>query len=124
MLLNSLYTLHSPLKEEERFEATIYFSPQHTIFEGHFPGNPVVPGVCMIQIVKETMEALQNEKLLLHKGHQLKFLRLIVPEAEQPIVLLMDWKADQGGYRTQAQLRSGQDILFKFNGSFQALKSV
>lgn len=36
--------------------ATFVFPPQFSGFAGHFPGKPVVPGVCMIQSVAVLLE--------------------------------------------------------------------
>jgi 3-hydroxymyristoyl/3-hydroxydecanoyl-(acyl carrier protein) dehydratase len=56
MLLNSFYTLEAaPETTPTRVQATIRLNPDHAIFAGHFPGQPVVPGVCMLQIIKELL---------------------------------------------------------------------
>ena len=32
--------------------ATVLINENHVIFKGHFPDNPIMPGVCMMQIIK------------------------------------------------------------------------
>ena len=34
---------------EGKFEAELRFDPEFPGFAGHFEGNPLVPGVCLIQ---------------------------------------------------------------------------
>jgi 3-hydroxyacyl-[acyl-carrier-protein] dehydratase len=45
-------------------EASFLLNPKHAIFAGHFPGQPVVPGVCMLQIIKEGLEQALDKKLV------------------------------------------------------------
>jgi 3-hydroxyacyl-[acyl-carrier-protein] dehydratase len=40
-----------PPGEDGDVAATFTLSPDFSGFKGHFPGNPVLPGVCMVQAV-------------------------------------------------------------------------
>ena len=42
----------------------VMLNPQHAIYNGHFPQQPVVPGVCMLQIIKECIEKIQQDSLM------------------------------------------------------------
>lgn len=35
--------------EDGEWSATFVFPPDYAGFKGHFPGNPVLPGVCMVE---------------------------------------------------------------------------
>ena len=39
---------------EEAIEAERYINPQDPVFAGHFPGNPVYPGVLQLEIMGQT----------------------------------------------------------------------
>lgn len=52
---------------------------EHPVFEGHFPGNPVLPGVCTLQIVGELLSKFLRQKLMLVKSENIKFMSLVVP---------------------------------------------
>ena len=56
MLIDSLFTIRS--REETPAGCTYVLAPDagHAIYAAHFPGNPVTPGVCIIQTVKELAE--------------------------------------------------------------------
>lgn len=73
--------------QTERYEseggtvcATIRLHSQHDIFKGHFPNNPVTPGVCMLQIFKELTENHLQRKLQIKECSNVKFMALINPE--------------------------------------------
>jgi 3-hydroxyacyl-[acyl-carrier-protein] dehydratase len=92
-LLNDFYAL----KELTRLDsgshtAVIHLNAQHDIFKGHFPGNPVTPGVCMMQIIKELTEHITGEKLMMKQATNVKFMALINPEATPELILELDVK--------------------------------
>lgn len=82
MLLKDFYTIVS--KEEVsdgNFTINIRVNAAHEVFKGHFPGNPVMPGVCMMQIVKELTEAIIGSDLFMQSLSNVKFMALINPDA-------------------------------------------
>ena len=77
-ILTDFYTLKSSEKTENgSFIANISLNKDHEIFKGHFPGNPVTPGVCMMQIVKELTEEFTGKKLFLKSASNVKFMAII-----------------------------------------------
>ena len=58
---------------------SIRLHPSHTIFKAHFPGSPIVPGVCQIQILSELMEMYSGKKLYLKEVKNIKFLSVLDP---------------------------------------------
>ncbi len=87
MLIEGLYTVKSFEPNENGVKATIHLNKEHAIFKGHFPGNPVMPGVCMIQIIKELTEKLVKKELFLSVSSNIKFMAIINPEKNDTLVL-------------------------------------
>ncbi len=80
MLLEDLYTINSIEKQNDnKYLAIIDINKEHVIFEGHFPMNPVMPGVCMMQIIKELAEQITKETLILQSLTNVKFMALVNP---------------------------------------------
>lgn len=53
MLLKDFYKIISLENTvDSKYKAVISINEQHDVFKGHFPGNPIMPGVCMMQIIK------------------------------------------------------------------------
>ena len=73
MLNNDLFKFTHLLRTESSVTATIELNPSHPIFNGHFPGQPVLPGVCMLQIIKELLEVSIGKTTRLRKASECKF---------------------------------------------------
>lgn len=118
MLLPDFFAFSELKTDGILVKTQIVFNPAHAIFAGHFPGQPVVPGVCMPQMVKEVLEAQLGFETRLLKASELKFLSIINPEADQPIQ--MELKVDQIGDQIglTARLLHNETVLFKFKGVF------
>ena len=57
MLLDNFYTiLSSESSDSTIWTIQIKLNPEHPVYQGHFPGHPVVPGVCLLQLIKECEE--------------------------------------------------------------------
>ena len=79
MLKDSLYRIQKISGENNIVEAIIELDEHHDIFKGHFPGQPVLPGVCMLQITKEILEIFFQYKLQLSKADDIRFLAMVDP---------------------------------------------
>lgn len=119
MLLNDFYTLTTQDFSPEKLQATLTFNRTHKIFEGHFPGLPVVPGVCMMQIVREVTELAVARTLRIAAGDNLKFLAVINPDEQAEVSLTITYKVDAGAYHVNATLYAGTVTFFKFKGTLQ-----
>lgn len=117
MLLGSFYTVHDLDQSPGAVTATILFNAAHPIFKGHFPAIPVVPGVCMMQLVKEMLEQSIGHKTRIIKASQLKFLTVITPNDHPSVTLKMRYTNSDNLYDMQAELLNSAHTFFKFKGN-------
>ena len=123
MLKNDFYKISNENSIEQQLSADIQFDAAHEIFAGHFPGQPVVPGVCMMQIVKDSAEILLDKKLDLLYASQIKFLTVIDPRTYPQVQLSLKYKINESGnYLCNAQLSAGHIFFFKMNVEFNSAK--
>jgi len=119
ILAGDFYTIVSTVTETGRTTAVLKINPDHEIFRGHFPGQPVVPGVCMMQIVKELLETATNRSLRLHTGLDLKFLSVIDPGKNSTIHAETDYtELASGDINVTARIFFNETTFFKFKGVF------
>ncbi|MFB9107057.1 3-hydroxyacyl-ACP dehydratase [Flavobacterium gyeonganense] len=91
MVLKDFYKIISEEKiSDSKYIITILINEKHEVFKGHFPGNPIMPGVCMIQIIKELTEKITHETLMIQTLSNVKFMALINPESTPELRLELD----------------------------------
>ena len=66
----------------EGFEARFVFPDTFTGFKGHFPGNPILPGICTVQTVLVSAGAWKKTPLKLEEIVTAKFFFPILPGDE------------------------------------------
>ena len=119
MLQNELFTFTEIFAEENIVKAHVKLNPAHSIFQGHFPGEPVLPGVCMTQMVKELLEIYIKKQTRLIKASDIKFLSIITPGQDKLIGIELKMFFVDDGIRADARLLDEDVTLFKFKGIFQ-----
>jgi len=101
--MTRLHTITRLTKEGSTFTATITLDPGHPVFAGHFPGQPVVPGVFLVEIISSVISQMTGKKLIVTEIANIKFLSMIDPSEHS--VLLID-----------GSIVEEQDNAFKVSG--------
>lgn len=112
------------LKEDEResgFVAHLFLNPEHLVYKGHFPGQPVTPGVIQMQIVHELLERHLKKKLKLISMPQSKFLSILNPEKSQEVKFVIDLKMKEGCLSVNASGMNNDTIFFKLRATYQMI---
>ncbi len=88
MLIKDFYTIQTVNQiDANTIHVNIQLNKNHDVFNGHFPGNPVTPGVCMIQTIKEITQTQVNSLLFLQNISNVKFTALINPNVNLDLIL-------------------------------------
>lgn len=86
ILKNNLYKVKSSLQSDEGFEYQIFLNADCVIYKAHFPGQPITPGVCIIQIAQELYELETTHVLSIAMIKNVKFLSIMKPEQGKSFV--------------------------------------
>lgn len=117
-----IYTILNFSCEKESINAKIKFDSSHIIFKGHFPGNPIVPGVIQVQIIKELVEKGLSKKLILNKSKNIKFLNFISPLKNREVDVSVNYKASENNMIKASAVITSQEVIFlKFSGEYSFL---
>lgn len=92
MLIEGFYRVIDIESSDSEIKATIALNENHDVYKGHFEGQPVVPGVIQLQIIKEFLEQKLDSKLMLSNLVQVKYLSLIIPDANTNIQFVISIK--------------------------------
>lgn len=115
-LLDSLYHIIDESKNEVEHSYTIKLNAEHFIYAAHFPGEPITPGVCIMQIAQELLGCHVNHDLIIDTVKNIKFLRIITP-IESPIVCytLNKVSCEDGRIKSQVTVSYNGDTFAKLS---------
>ena len=119
---NALFKISKLERHDGVLKAVLAINKDCLIFKGHFPGQPVLPGACMLQIVKEVLEKALGACLRLKKAEYLKFMLVIGPESTSSVNLdIVHKELAESQIKITARLTNAELVYFKFQGTFLAL---
>ncbi|MBS1521856.1 MAG: 3-hydroxyacyl-ACP dehydratase [Bacteroidetes bacterium] len=121
-ITNDLFSIEELTHENGVIKVSLGINADCEILKGHFPGHPVVPGACMLQIIKEVLESVLQIQLRLKKADQLKFMTMIDPETTSRVELDITYKqTEENSVTVTANLSNPDTVYFKLKGSFVKL---
>lgn len=93
-VLQDLFTIVSEKKEGDHYIVQVIPMMDSEIYKAHFPGNPITPGVCLIQAVGEIIEKMTKRTVTLVQIKNVKFLSMVVPHDNIATYfdIQMNWK--------------------------------
>lgn len=123
MLLKDFYTINSLEKKDgNKYEAVLSINEKHEVFKGHFPGNPIMPGVCMMQIIKELTEKVTGLALMMQSLTNVKFMALINPEITPELKLELDIaQTEEGLVKVKNTTTFGETVALKLSSSYKKI---
>lgn len=101
--------------------AILSLNAGHPILEGHFPGFPVVPGVCMMQMTKEILEHAIGHKTRLVSARSLKFMTILNPNENKTVLSELNYHETESGHiEVESRLLDPENgtVFFKMKGTF------
>lgn len=99
MGIEGLYTVKG-FREEDGTVFDVELDPSHAIFGGHFPGMPVLPGVCAMYMIKECASRLAGTALRYAQVQEVKFLAAVIPSESRALEVRLELGgADADGHR-------------------------
>jgi 3-hydroxyacyl-[acyl-carrier-protein] dehydratase len=118
MQLEDFYTLNKLDVVDNLATAHITINKNHTIFNGHFPGNPITPGVCMMQIIKELTEQITEKSLFMQSSSNIKFMAIINPEVNPDLELSIDITTSEDGYKVKNITKFDDTVALKLSTTY------
>lgn len=134
-LKNNLYTIKNkqvvlPTESDAAIGKTtlsgsyeLELNPSCFIYQAHFPGEPITPGVCIMQMGKEVLEDALGKPLQVASVKNIKFLSIISPKETTTITyLLKKVEPSEDGQSVKAQLvvMAGDEAKAKISFTLKA----
>lgn len=119
ILQDKFYTITSLNHENGLIEAIINIDANHEIFKGHFPGNPVTPGVVQMEIIKELLSTHLKRTVHLKTLSTCKFLAILNPnETPNVNVKISILPNETDSIKISGQILADSTTFFKLQAEY------
>ena len=118
--MSGLFEYNISNQADNTITASIKIDAGHEIFPGHFPGYPLVPGVCQLQIIKDIANKGLNMKLRLWKAKSIKFLNMLNPDEKNEINAEISYNIEkENTVKINARIYSEKETYLKLIAEFR-----
>lgn len=108
-LIDNYFKIVGKSNEGASYKYDISLIAGHVVYEGHFPGNAVSPGVFSIEMMRECCEDALGKKLIIESINQCRFLSVLRPKDDEVLELsfTVDEKSE-GEYLIVGQIKTAE----------------
>lgn len=99
----SCFHAHGGDRMSPTYRMPVRIDPTHPSLPGHFPGEPLVPGVVLLDMVANALRAWRGQRLV--RIAEAKFVAPLLPGEEAELVL------SEHGARVRFEIRRGDVLL-------------
>ena len=123
MLLKNFYSVLESSEENGKHFTQIKINKEHEIYDGHFPGRPVTPGVILMNLFKEEAERRCGCKLQFKKGNNVKFMAVVDPNIDAILNLETEITEENTEIKLKGIARNSAGISLKINSFYKRIES-
>lgn len=91
-------------------------------YRGHFPGKPVSPGVCNIEMIKECAMLLTEKSLLISSIKQCRLTAVATPAVCPQVSVKISVTPKEDAYTVVASIVAGETSYMEFKGELVVKK--
>lgn len=118
-MITDLYKIESSDIAEGRGTFVLELNPDSVIYQVHFPGQPITPGACTLQMVDDMLRQMPGtQDLRLAEVVNLKFLSPIDPRVATRLEIIMTYNAETN--QVKAEVRHNDKVASKLSLKYKA----
>ncbi len=106
-------------KEDGTYGMPFSLNENSTVFTGHFPNQPILPGVVMVEMTKRAAQIVLGVKLTLVSAGNFKFLKMVEPGVAATTILNFEITIKEDTWRVKAQIKADEEIYFKADALYK-----
>ena len=121
MLEHSFYKVDNTERTEDSLVIGVLLNPLHDIYKAHFPGNPITPGVCLLQMAMELLNSNFKRNLRLIEAKNIKYLKVINPLENPEIEFNIRYKLEGDLLLADINIVAGETLFTKVSATYKGL---
>ncbi len=106
-MFGDFYHIISREATPDGFEARLRLNAGHPVYAAHFPGRPVTPGVCLLQMAVELTALHYGTELGMEQASNIKFLQVVDPVRTPEITLAVKCSRWEGVVNASVRIADG-----------------
>lgn len=112
ILKDQLYTIVRQTETESSTVFSVVLNPECFIYKAHFPGNPITPGVCIIQTACELLGELEGRSLEVTEVKNVKFLNILSPLSNKDVDFVFNSIEHAENYiKAKIDVKTGDELF-------------
>ena len=116
-LLDSYFRIISHTQADEQHVFDVQMLADHPVYQGHFPGNPVSPGVCNMQMLKECAEQALGRPTDFVEVKQYRLMGVISPQNTPRLTITITLAPADAQCTLTARVTSSETTYIDFKGT-------
>lgn len=114
-MFQDLYTIIGSSQSEGHFIHDLKLDPSHIIYRVHFPGTPITPGACQLEIIRQLAGRALGTGVKVAEVRNIKYLRIISPDANPSITVEETFSGTEvpGTFKCSAVIRDAGTVFTK-----------
>ncbi|WP_417609279.1 hypothetical protein [Owenweeksia hongkongensis] len=118
MLIQDFYEhISTNTVAENHYEVTVHLNPNSAVYAGHFPDQPIAPGVILTQMVKEISNEILGKSWILREASQIKFLAMVNPNKTSQLTLDLVLQPEENSCKIKCVAKDAEISYFKLIGT-------
>ena len=119
MLRDSFYSIVSQENiSDTQTQTKVLINAAHPIFEGHFPEQPVVPGVCMLQMVKDIVADKAQRNIQLQSLANVKFINVVIPQQHSELDITIKYEISvDNSIKVSSRITANETVFLKISSA-------
>lgn len=99
----------------------ISINPDSRIFNGHFPGDAVCPGVCHIELIRECASLIMKDDMRISRIQKCRFTSVAKPDVSTTMTAFVSiTPSAQSKFDVQANISDGSRTYLTFSGAMHS----
>ena len=117
---NSFYKVNQEVHTDGALNVSITIDASHDVFTGHFPDNPITPGVVQMEIVKELLSKVTKREMKCVSVGNCKFLAILNPIETPSIDIVLNYALQEDEtYKVSTVMSANETTYMKMSSIYQ-----